>query len=533
MTQVTNGIEHLPRTVMLVNAGEKEETRIAIAIDSRLEDYHIERSSHETLVGNVYKGRVENVHPSLQAAFVSVGLEKNAFLHVSEVHGPGEDKYAPRRDGPRPKRLIQNLLKAGQDVIVQVIRDEFGDKGPSVTMEIGLPGRFLVLTPLAPHIGISKKIESAALRTQLRQELRELAKGQAEGIGIIVRTSSLDTPIGDLKNDLEYLLRVWRTVETRAKQAHAPALLYQETDIVLRTVRDFFTKEIEQLIVDDLLVHQRLLDFFESVMPAHRDRVQYYGGTTPLFHKFGIEAQIEQLNQRSVDLPSGGSIVIEQTEALTAIDVNSGRLVREANPEDLALKTNVEAAREVMRQLRLRDIGGIIVIDFIDTRTDRHRRQVEQVMREEARRDRSQMVIIPMSQFCLVQIARQKIRPSVVAVSHDPCSACGGTGVVKSVETLGLEVMRALKSTLERHDIAVVDVTVAPDLASNLETKITGMKGGAVKDVTRERSSLTQRTTVLWMDKQIHILWGKDQPLNRAEFTCYNAAGEKVVDFVR
>ncbi|MBI2930513.1 MAG: Rne/Rng family ribonuclease [Planctomycetes bacterium] len=517
---------------MLVNALEKEETRIAIVRDGRLDDFHIERSSHETRVGSIYKGRVENVHPSLQAAFVSIGLQKNAFLHVSEVHGPGEDKYAPRR-GPRPKRLIQNLLRSGQEVMVQVIRDEFGEKGPSVTMEIGLPGRFLVLTPLSKHIGISKKIESTSARAQLRQQIREMIRGWAEDIGFIVRTSSGDTPFADLRADLEYLLRVWRSVESRAAQARSPAMLYQEPDIVLRTVRDVFSKDIDDVIVDDRGVHQRLIDFFDAVMPCYRERVRMYGGTTPLFHKFGIESQIDQLNQRSVDLPSGGSIVIEQTEALTAIDVNSGRLVREANPEDLALRTNLEAGREVMRQLRLRDIGGIIVVDFIDMRMERHRRQVEHALREEAGRDRSQMVILPMSQFCLVQIAREKVRPSVVSVSHDPCPSCGGTGHVKSVETLGLEVMRELKSTLERPDIAVVDVTVAPDLASNLEQKITGFKGGEVKEVTRERTNLAQRTSIVWGDKLIHILWGKDQPLNRAEFTCYNATGEKVVDFVR
>jgi len=526
-----NGSDPARAAVMLVNAGEKEETRIAIVAEGRLDDYHIERSSHETLVGNIYKGRVENVHASLQAAFVSIGLGKNAFLHISEVHGPGEDKFGPKR-GPRPKRLIQALLKPGQDAVVQVIRDEFGEKGPSVTMEIGLPGRFLVLTPLSPHIGISKKIEGSSTRAQLRQEIRELTQGLA-GMGFIVRTSSTDTPVADLKGDLDYLMRVWRSVEQRASQSKAPALLYQETDIVLRTVRDFFTKDIAQVVVDDRGVHQRLLDFFDSVMPRYKDRVQYYGGATPLFHKEGIEAQIDQLNQRLVDLPSGGSIVIELTEALTAIDVNSGRLVREANPEDLALKTNLEAAREVMRQLRLRDIGGIIVIDFIDMRMEKHRRQVEQLLHEESRRDRSQMVILAMSTFCLVQIARQKIRPSVVAVSHDPCAACGGTGFVKSVETLGLEVMRALKSTLERPDIAVVDVTVAPDLAGNLESKIASMKGGEIKEVTRERTNLTQRTRVVWLDKLIHIFWGKDQPLNRAAFTCYNGSGEKVVDFVR
>jgi ribonuclease E len=456
---------------MLINAVEKEETRIAVVADGRLVDYHVERTSRETLVGNVYKGRVENVHASLQAAFVDIGFAKNAFLHVSETHGPGEDKYAPRRRGEqRPKRLIQGLLQAGQEVVVQVIRDEFGEKGPSVTMELGLPGRFLVLTPLTPHVGISKKIGDPQQRAALRKEIQEMAGAEPE-IGFIVRTSSLDTPIQDLKADLDYLVRVWRAVEQRAAQSRAPAVLYEETDLVLRTVRDFFTKEIEEVVVDDANVHRRLAEFFGSVMPRFSDRLKRYEGATPLFTVHGVEAQIEQLAQKPVNLPSGGTIVLEQTEALTAIDVNSGRLVRESNPEELALKTNLEAAREVARQLRLRDIGGIVVVDFIDMRQERHKREVERLLHEESRRDRSQMVILPMSSFCLVQIAREKIRPSVVAMTSDPCPSCGGTGFIKNIESIGLEVMRALKGTLERGDISVVEARVSHDVSKYLTSR--------------------------------------------------------------
>lgn len=505
--------------LMLVNAVEKEETRIAVLKEGRLDDLHVERRAHETRVGNIYKGRVENVHASLQAAFVNVGLDRNAFLHVSEVVGEGEEPYHRPRPGrpPRgPKRLIQNLLRPGQEILVQVIRDSFGEKGPSVSMEISLPGRFLVLTPLSRKVGISKKITDPAQRAALRQAVRQLTQEIPSEVGFIVRTSSADTPLQDLRADYEYLLRVWSAVEARARTSQAPALLYQETELVLRTVRDFFTPEIEKIIVDDREVFARLREFFDHVMPRYRDRLELYEGATPLFHRYDVESQIEQLNARTVHLPSGGSIVIERAEGMTAIDVNSGRLVREANPEDLAFKTNLEAAREIFRQLRLRDIGGIIVIDFIDMKMERHKRELEELARQEARKDRSQMVILPLSQFCLLEIARQKIRPSLDVVSHEPCPTCGGTGVVKNTESVALDVLRALKSTLDRQDIAVVEARVSPDVA------------GYLKERMEDLQKLEERHR-----KRIHLLATRELASNRVEFACYNAAGEKVVDFVR
>jgi ribonuclease E len=504
---------------MLVNAVEKEETRIAIVKDSRLEDLHVERSRQGTLVGNVYKGRVENVHASLQAAFVAIGLEKNAFLHVSETVGEGEEPYHRPQRGQRPrgpKRLIQNLLRPGQEVVVQVIRDPFGEKGPSVSMEVSLPGRFLVLTPLTQKVGVSKKITSPQQRMQLRSLMKELTESTRAEVGFIVRTASADTTAQDLKVDFEYLIRVWNAVEERARTGQAPALLYQDTELVLRTVRDFFSADIDRVIVDDPGVFQRLREFFESVMPRFRDRLEFYDGPTPLFHRYDLESQIEQLNAKTVSLPSGGSIVIEQTEGMTAIDVNSGRLVREANPEDLALKTNLEAAREIMRELRLRDLGGIIVIDFIDMKMERHKRDLENAVREESRKDRSQMVILPLSQFCLLEIARQKTRPSLQFVSHDPCPTCGGAGFVKNIESMGLEVMRALKSTLDREDIALVEARVSPDVAGYLKGKLEDLQ------------QLEHR-----YNKRIHLTPTRELASNRVEFSCYNPSGEKVVDFVR
>jgi ribonuclease E len=504
---------------MLVNAVEKEETRIAVVRGGRLEDLHVERTSHETLVGNLYKGRVENVHASLQAAFVNIGLEKNAFLHVSETVGEGEEPYHHPQRGQRPrgpKRLIQELLHPGEEVLVQVIRDPFGEKGPSVSMEISLPGRFLVLTPLTTKVGVSKKITNPQQRVQLRTLMKQLTQEFPTNVGFIVRTASSDTPMQDLKNDFEFLQRVWHAVDQRAKQARAPASLYQETELVLRTVRDFFSPDIDKVIVDDRGVHQRLCDFFDHVMPRFRDRLELYEGPTPLFYKHDLESQIEQLAAKTVNLPSGGSIVIEPTEGMTAIDVNSGRLVREANPEDLALKTNLEAAREIMRQLRLRDLGGIIVIDFIDMKQERHKRELENQVREESRKDRSQMVVLPLSQFCLLEIARQKTRPSLQVVSSDPCPACGGSGFVKNIESMALEVMRALKSTLDRDDIAVVEARVSPDVAGYLKGRLDDLK------------QLEERHK-----KRIHLSPTRELASNRVEFSCYNLAGEKVYDFVK
>ena len=505
-------------TVMLVNAIEEEETRIALVKNGRLDDYYIERADKETLVGSIYKGKVENVHASLQAAFVNIGLPKNAFLHVSEVHLPGEVKPPPgrRTRGPRrPRRLVQNLLKVGEEIQVQVIRDAFGEKGPSVTMDISVAGRFLVLTPFTPKVGISKKIEHPRERAKLRQLIKNMKPADGN-IGFIVRTASADTQEEDMRADLDYLVGIWKTVQNRAESSPAPANLYQETDIVLRTIRDFFTPEIKKVVVDDPTVHGRLCEFFGTLMPRFRDRLHFKSGPTPIFHEYGIESRIEQLHQKRVDLPSGGSLVLEVTEALTSIDVNSGRLVRESDPEELAIRTNSEAAKEVMKQLRLRDIGGIIVIDFIDMRFEKNKRAVEKIAREESVRDRSQMVILPMSQFCLMQIARQKVRPSVQFFSHEPCPSCNGSGIIKNIASIGLEIVRELKNTLERKDVSVVEARVSREVADFLKSRMEEVQAA------EERYK-----------KRIHVSVGRDLPTNRVEFSCYSDTGEKVVDFVR
>ncbi|OHB76565.1 MAG: hypothetical protein A2Z34_09710 [Planctomycetes bacterium RBG_16_59_8] len=506
---------------MLINASEKEETRIAVMDGGKLEEYYVERSSRETLVGNVYKGRVENIHPGLQAAFVNIGLEKNGFLHATETRQQ-EHFYAPegqqrparrgRFDRGRRRRspaLIQSALKVGQEVVVQVVRDGFGEKGPSLTMDVSLPGRFLVLTPTLQHVGVSKKITDRQERLHLRTLLRELEP--PEHIGFIIRTAGTDTAKTDLKADLNYLVRAWTELISRAKGSPAPAELYHEAELTIRTVRDIFSKEIDEIVVDNSAVYRRLLDFFEQVMMKYQERIKYYSGGTPIFNHYRIEAQIKELDQKVVSLPSGGTIVIEQTEALTAIDVNSGKYTREKSPEETAYRTNMEAAREILRQFRLRDLGGIAVIDFIDMKEIRHRRDVEESILREARRDKSQISILPMSQFCLTEIARQKIRPSLRLVTYDSCPTCNGAGFVKSVESLGLELLRLVRSALGKEGVATVEVVVHPEVGAFLESKRKEID--KIEELTR---------------KKIHINVNRDVPAASVEMHSYNEQGQKM-----
>lgn len=510
---------------MLINATEKEETRIAVVENGRLDEFSIERSSRETLVGNIYKGKVENIHPALQAAFVSIGLERNGFLHASETR-PQEHFYSAAQAAPsgfprggmgrrrRSPRFIQDALRPGQEIIVQVTRDGFGEKGPSVTMDISLPGRFLVLTPTLRHVGVSKKIEDRATRNQLRELLRELAP--PSNIGFIIRTTGTDTTKADFKADLSHLLRVWSAVIARATNTPAPSPLYQEAELTIRTVRDVFSKQTDEIVVDHPIAYRRLLDFFANTMMKYQERVKYYSGSVPLFGKYGVEKQIDELNQKTVRLPSGGTIVIEQTEALTAIDVNSGRYTREFSPEETAFRTNSEAAAEVIRQLRLRDLGGIMVIDFIDMELLKHRRSVEEILFREARRDKSQMTILPMSPFCIVEIARQKIRPSLHLVSSDPCPTCKGLGFVKNFESLGLEVIRLLRTAIGQPDAAVVDLNISEEIARFLDTK-----KGEIEKLEHMYS------------KRVHVNVNKSLSADNVELNCYNSKGEKLVDIVR
>ncbi len=458
---------------MLVNALDPEEVRVAVLDGGVMQEFYIERASRETLVGNIYKGRVINIVSSLQAAFVDIGLGKNAFLHASEAVAPGgagseaarrvpaatpslpagfepgpdTARRAPERHEKRASLNLKDVLHPGQDVVVQVIRDPVGEKGPSVSMDISIAGRYLVLTPETRRTAVSKRIADPAERESLKTLLHQLEPPGE--VGFIIRTAGTGQTHRELQKDLDSLVRLWGAVKERARDERPPAVLYQESDLVIRTIRDLFTPEVEEVLIDSPEVLERTIEFVSAVMPSFRGRFLLYEETEPLFHKFGVEAQIEGLYRKRVDLPSGGSIVIEGTEALTAVDVNSGRLVGDS-PEEAAYRTNLEACEEIGRQMRLRDIGGVIVVDFIDVREAEHRRDIERAMKEAVKRDRSQTTVLRMSRFGLVEMARQKIRPTVKLVSYEECGRCRGTGMVRTVESMGLWLMRLI-----RHELSV------------------------------------------------------------------------------
>ncbi|NUN48034.1 MAG: Rne/Rng family ribonuclease [Candidatus Brocadiae bacterium] len=470
---------------MLVNAADPEEVRVAVLDEGVLQEFYIERAARETLVGNIYKGRVINIVFSLQAAFVDIGLGKNAFLHASEVvaphaapagpartagqspppdTAPGTDtaRRGPERHDRRPTPDLREALRPGQEILVQVTRDPVGDKGPSVSMDISIPGRYLVLTPQTRRFAVSRRIPDPAEREALKSLLTEL--DPPPDVGFIVRTAGTGQARRDLQRDLDGVVRLWRAVSEKAAADRAPVSLYTDSDLVIRTIRDLFTPEVEEVHIDSPSVLEKTIEFVSAVMPRFRGRFLLYEEAEPLFHKFGVETQIEGIYSKRVELPGGGSIVIEQTEALTAVDVNSGRTAG-ATPEEMALRTNLEACEEIGRQLRLRDIGGVIVIDFIDVKESEHRREVERAMKEVAKKDRSQTTILRMSRLGLLELAREKIRPGVKRLSFEECRACRGTGLVKSVESMGLWLLRLIRHELNAGTSVALEVRMNPDVA--------------------------------------------------------------------
>ncbi|MFV2070048.1 MAG: Rne/Rng family ribonuclease, partial [Pirellulales bacterium] len=401
---------------MLINVAQPEECRIAIVEDGILEELYVERSSQDNYVGNIYKGRVVNLEPSIQAAFVDFGVGRNGFLHISDVEpqyfrqggfdpdkpirpnasersenadegerdADGDEDRAtetathrrPRRVGfrPRIKPPIQDIFRRGDEVLVQVIKEGIGTKGPTLSTYISIPGRYLVLMPALGRIGVSRKIEDDEDRKRLREILLEL--NPPKGLGFIVRTAGTDRTKKELSRDLAYLLRLWKVIVRRIKKQQAPIDIYEESDMIIRTIRDIFTGDVDAIHIDEPEAFERAKEFLQIVMPRYVSRLHFYEGREPLFHKYGLDEEIARINQRQVPLKEGGSIVIDQTEALVAIDVNSGSFRTDDSAEETAFRLNQMAAREIARQLRLRDLGGVIVNDFIDMRKDKHRRGV-------------------------------------------------------------------------------------------------------------------------------------------------------------
>lgn len=474
---------------MLVNALQPEESRIAIVEDGVLEELYSERTSADNFVGNIYKGRVVNLEPSIQAAFVDFGVGRNGFLHVSDVEyqyykhlvegdegrkgrggpgGPGGRKFNER--SVRNKPPIQDIFKRGSEVLVQVIKEGIGTKGPTLSTYISIPGRYLVLMPGLQRVGVSRKINDDDTRRKLRDALEAL--NPPPGLGFIIRTAGIERTQKDLQRDLNYLLRLWKVIVRRIKKTRAPVDIYQESDMIIRTIRDIYNSEIETIWIDEPQAFERAKEFLKVVLPRHANRVKLYEGKEPLFHKYKVEEELEKIQRRVVPLEGGGSIVIDQAEALVAIDVNSGNFRAQDNDaEETAYQVNLKAAAEICRQIRLRDLGGVIVNDFIDMREERHRRGVEKALRDAIRRDRARTKVLRISPFGLIEMTRQRIRPSLRRSVYEDCPCCRGTGHVKTAESVAIEVVRRLLNALHREGVARLTVEVHERVANYLNNR--------------------------------------------------------------
>lgn len=451
---------------MLINAEEPEEYRLAIVSGKKLEEFYVETTTRENTRGNIYKGVVVNIQPSLQAAFVDFGTDKNGFLQLPEIHSEYY-QHEPPEEGKRVR--IQDALRPGQELMVQVVKEATPTKGAFLTTYVSLPGRYLVLMPGSKHGGISRQIEDEPQRQRLRQIISELSV--PDGIHLIVRTAGENRTKRDLSRDFRYLLRLWKNIKATAQETKAPTLLYQERDLTIRAIRDYFTANIKKIRVDNKEVYKRVKDFMAVVSPRHRWLVKLYKEKRPIFAEYELENQIETIYSNRVRLKSGGFLVIDTTEALVAVDVNSGRSSREKKLWETAFKTNMEAAVEVPRQLRLRDLGGLVVIDFIDMKDRKHIRQVEIALREEFKKDRAKTEMGRISKFGLMEVSRQRLRPSVQSSSYVSCLRCSGTGVVRSTEATALTYLRKIWLELSRGKANQVHGYFAKEVADYLLNK--------------------------------------------------------------
>jgi ribonuclease G len=432
---------------MLIES-DPHQTRIAVLEDDRLTEIFVERHRHRGMVGNVYKGRVTRVLPGMQAAFVDVGLERDAFLYVSDVASDVEAMDELEIEEAHPEDLhhnnspsIDDLLKPGQEIIVQVVKDPLPNKGARISTHVTLPGRYLVLLPTVRHFGVSRRIEDEAERERL---LAVIAQLPLAGGGLIVRTVGEGKGLEEFESDLTYLARLWDKIRQRAGKVSAPTLLHQDLDLALRVVRDLLRQDYSVLWVDGEETYERIVEFLDQVQPGLIGKVKLFRQEATLFEQFGIEEQIEAALKSKVWLKSGGYIVINPTEALVAIDVNTGRFVGQSNLEDTVLQTNLEAVQEIVRQIRLRDLGGIIVIDLIDMIEPEHREQVFAALESELRKDRAKTKVLNISEFGLVEITRKRSRANLERLLTQTCPYCSGRGRIKSVATICLNLRKAL-----------------------------------------------------------------------------------------
>ncbi len=456
---------------IIVNA-EGPQTRVAVVEGGNLVELHVERRQERGLVGNIYKGRVVRVLPGMQAAFVDVGLERTAFLYVGDVQtAPASDLLDLLDDydgleGQSGPARIEDLISEREEVLVQVAKEPLGNKGARLTTHITLPGRLLVYMPTFRHVGVSRRITDDKERRRLRELVETLRKD--ENKGFIIRTAAEGASAGKLASDMDFLTRLWRQIQDRFQKVCAPALLHEDLDLALRSVRDLLASDADRCVVDSISEYDRIKEFVSTFMPRFTNNVELYDGPEPIFDAFGLEAQVDRALERQVWLKSGGYLVIDQTEALTAIDVNTGRFVGKRNLEETITQTNLEACREIAAQIRLRNLGGIIVIDFIDMEKESSRRKVWRALEEALAKDRVRVHLGQFSSLGLVEMTRKRTRGSLVRALTEPCPYCEGKGYLKSSDTVACEVLRAIRRETAFAGRGDVVVVCHPDVAEIL-----------------------------------------------------------------
>ncbi len=532
-------------TKEMIVSSSAHETRVAILEDEQVAEIFIERERHRGVVGNLYKGRVSKVLPGMQSAFVDLGLERDGFLYVSDViatfeefdrldtddddppvvASPGNGALAGsagapsapavqgggRRAGgaPRgrsekaaeklPDPKIEDLVKEGQEVIVQVAKEPIGTKGARLTCHATMPGRFLVFMPTVDHVGVSRKIESREERSRLRGIVREFREQHGFTGGVIIRTAAAGRAKEDIVSDLSYFHRIWTEVRQKAETSRAPAVVFQEQSLVAKLLRDLLTEEYSSIRIDNAHEHRRVLELIERIMPSLASRVKLYEKEYPIFEEYGVQAEIDKALRSKVWLKSGGSIVINQTEALVAIDVNTGRYVGKKTAgrlEDTIIKTNLEAAKEIVRQIRLRDLGGIIVLDFIDMEEKKNRQKVLQAVEQELRKDRAPSKALQVSDFGLVIITRKRVKQSLERVLTEPCPYCAGSAVIKSSSTICYEILGEVRKIATDLSGQSLVLRVNPDIARVLRDE--------ERAVFKDLKQSIGRDVVLSADPQLH-----------------------------
>ena len=454
---------------ILVNVTPRE-TRVAVIENGMLQELHIERGWRRGVVGNIYKGKVQRVMPGMQAAFVEVGLERAAFLHANDIVRSSPDAVVDGEEAALPTpppAPIMDLLRDGQDIVVQVVKDPIGSKGARLTTQISIPSRYLVLLPQSKVIGVSARIEDEAERHRLKQAVTELA-GLHGGHGYIIRTNAEGQPVEALAEDIAYLSRVWNVVERRGRESPSCSVLYEDLSLPLRAVRDLIRKDVEKVKVDSKETHERLQAFVAKYMPVLAERIELYSGERPIFDLYGVEDEIGRALDKQVPLKSGGYLVIDQTEAMTTVDVNTGSFLGQRNLEETVFRTNLEAAQAVARQLRLRNLGGIIIIDFIDMDDPEHRRQVLRTLEKSLAKDHAKTTVYEFSPLGLVEMTRKRTVESLARQLSEPCPECSGRGSIKTTETVTYEIFREITRAVRQFEAARLLVIASPKVVARI-----------------------------------------------------------------